>query len=262
MTKARLLFVALTGAGCTTLGPMPSTTGASFAPAARPDVTLSAGVMPGYYLSSAVQQEGKGTAIGQGSVLVEPDRWIDLPGALIGGRYVGKSEQGGYAEPMLGYRSFLGEAQRLSVGGLLYGTRAAGESKGASYEAWRVGGELGSDFRVTPHSHWLELHASASVALTALSANGEYCLDEQLRYGVDCGEMQVPVSASAGGFYPSLNGGLGLEIARELDSVFHGLRLDLLAGAGTMPTLVGAEQTSARTYATLGGALSLGLGAL
>ena len=245
---------------CTTLGPMPATTGASFAPAARPDVTLSAGALPGYYLSSAVQEEAKGTSIGQASILVDPDRWIDLPGAVIGGRYVGEDDNGGYPEGMLGYRAHVDGDKRLALGGLLYGTHGSGQSKRASYQAWRVGAELGSDFRVTPESHWLELHVFGSAALTALSAEGEYCLDAELRYGLDCGEMQIPVSAEARGLYPSFDAGLGFEVARHLDSVFHGVRLDLQIGAGTMPTVVGAEQASARTYAALGGALSLGLG--
>jgi hypothetical protein len=255
-----LTMLALTS-GCTTLGPMPATTGASFAPAARPDVTVGAAELPGYFLSSSVRQDAKGTPVGQASVLVEPDRWLDLPGAVIGGRYVGKSDQGGYPEPMLGYRSYLDDGKRLALGALLYGTRGSGESKRASYQAWRVGSEVGSDFRITPESHWLELHVFGSAALTAVSAEGEYCLDEQLRYGVDCGDMQVPVSADARGFYPSFDAGLGLEVARHLDSVIHGVRLDLQIGAGTMPTVVGTEQTRARTYAALGGGVSLGLGA-
>jgi hypothetical protein len=259
MTWRTIGTVALSSA-CTTLGPMPATTGASFAPATRPDVTLSAGVMPGYYLSSSVQQEGKGTSIGQASLLVEPDRWIDLPGAVIGGRYVGEDDNGGYPEPLVGYRAHLGEEKRLALGGLLYGTRGSGASKRASYRAWRVGGELGSDFRVTPQSHWLELHVFGSAALTGLSAEGKYCLDEQLRYGVDCGEMQEPVDAEANGFYASVDAGLGFELARHLESVFHGLRLDLHAGAGTMPALAGAAQTSARTYSALGAALGVSLG--
>jgi len=261
-TKAILgLALLLATSGCTTLGPMPATTGASFAPAARPDVTLSAGAVPGYFLSTSVQQEEKGASVWQGSVLVEPDRWIGLPGAVIGGRYVGKSDQGGYPEPMLGYRTRLGEERRLALGGLLYGTHASGESERASYEAWRGGGEVGADFRITPESHWLELHVFGSAALTALSAEGEYCLDADLRYGVDCNEMLLPVSAEARGFYPSFDAGLGFEVARHLSSVFHGVRLDLQIGAGTMPTVVGAEQTSARTYAAVGGGLSVGLGA-
>ena len=259
ITWLALAVIGLTS-GCTTLGPMPATTGASFAPAARPDVALSAAAVPGYFLSSSVRQDAKGTPIGQASVMVEPDRWIDLPGAVIGGRYVGESDQGGYPEPMLGYRAYLGDEKRLALGGLAYGTRASGENERASYEAWRVGSELGTDFRITPESHWLELHVFGSAALTALSAEGAYCLDAELRYGVDCGEMQVTASAEAQGFYPSFDAGVGFEVARHLDSVFHGARLDLQIGAGTMPSLVGAEQTSARTYASLGGGLSLALG--
>src|SRR5262245_39820513 len=135
---------------CTTLGPMPATTGARYAPAARPDITLSAAAVPGYFLSSAVQKDAKGAPIGQASVMVEPDRWVDLPGAVVGGRYVGKSDQGGYPEPMLGYRAYLDGEKRLALGGLAYGTRGSGESERASYEAWRVGGEIGSDVRITP----------------------------------------------------------------------------------------------------------------
>jgi hypothetical protein len=264
MTKGSMICHATAALGltsaCTTLGPMPATTGASFAPAARPDVAVSVAAVPGYYLSSAVREDAKGTPIAQASVMVEPDRWIDLPGAVLGARYVGQSDKGGYPEPMLGYRAYLGDDRRLALAGMGFGTRGKGESERASYEAWRAGGEIGSAFRITPESHWLELHIFGSAALTALSAEGAYCLDVDLRYGVDCGEAQVTSSAEAGGLYPSFDAGFGFEVARHLDSAFHGVRLDLQIGAGTMPSVVSAEQTSARTYASLGGGLSVGLG--
>ncbi|HEV8248198.1 MAG TPA: hypothetical protein VGP93_20625 [Polyangiaceae bacterium] len=262
VSRLGLLALLAASSGCTTLGPMPATTGVAWAPAARPDVTLGLAAVPGYYLSSAVQRDAKGASVQQATVLVEPDRWVSAPGIALGARYVGKGEQGGYLEPMLAYRTHLDESARWSAGGALYGTHGKGESKRASYDAWRGGAELGADLRVTPDSHWLELHLLASASLTALSAQGEYCLDAQGRYGVDCGDPPAPLSsASVKGFYPAVTGVLAFETGRHLESIFHGLRLELEGSAGTQPTVVAAEQDSARPFVAIGGGLSLGLGA-
>ena len=71
----------------------------------------------------------------------------------------------------------------------------------------------------------------------------------------------VLTDASAGGFYPSVNAGVSLTFAQHLDSAFHGGRLDLGVGAGTMPRVLAGEQTSALGYAAAGATLTLGFGA-
>src|SRR5205085_5009216 len=93
--------------GCTALGPMPATTGVAPLAAGRPSFELQVGGMPGYYLSSSVQQPPKGSSIAQAAILVEPDDIIHVPGLIVGGRYVGESAEGGYPEPMVGYRTFV-----------------------------------------------------------------------------------------------------------------------------------------------------------
>jgi hypothetical protein len=261
----RLSFTVFFGlgtlAGCTTLGPMAATPGASVVPAGRPDLRVSAGVTPGYYLSSATQAASEATAVRQLGADLEPDRWLQLPGLHAGVRYVGEPAAGGYAEPHLGYRRFLDGDRRFAAGVLAYGTHASGAADGASFEATRAGGELGADARVTPRSSLVELHLSARAALTALSTEGSYCVDADARYGVDCGEPpQTQVDAEASGLYPSVTGGLALEAGRHLDSPFHGVRLELLGSAGSMPQVEYGRQTSARAYYSAGAGLSVALG--
>jgi hypothetical protein len=259
---AVLLGMSSFAAGCTTLGPMPATSGASVVPAGRPDVRLSATLTPGYYLSTATQESSEATAVRQLGADFEPDRWISLPGLHAGVRYVGEPSEGGYAEPQLGYRRSLDAEGRFAVGVLAYGGYASGSAKGASFEATRGGGEIGANARVTPQSSLVELHVSASAALVGLSSEGSYCLDSQGRYGVDCGEPPTAlVDAEASGLYPSITGGLALEAGRHLDSPFHGVRLELLGSAGSMPRVEYGQQASARAYYSAGAGISVALGA-
>ena len=241
---------------------MPASTGVAAVPASRPSFELQAGFIPGYYLSSAVQEKPKGASIGQASLLFEPDRWFALPGLILGVRAVGGEGTGAYGEPMLGYRAHLDSQQRLSLGIVGYVTHAGGSHNGASYSAARGGGEGVLDFRVTGQSQIFELHLFTSGSLTGLAADGEYCLDADDRYGVDCEDPPVNlVSASAGGAYPSVAGGIALDFARGLPKALHGGRLAAQVAGGTMPAVLGAEQVSARGYSALGLSLTLGLGA-
>ena len=94
------LVAALPHPGCTTLGPMPATTGIAFSPAGRPSGEIGFGVVPGYYLSSGVLGSPKGSGLQQGSLLLEPDRWLRVPGLVVGARTIGDSKDGGYLEPL------------------------------------------------------------------------------------------------------------------------------------------------------------------
>ena len=267
MTQLRSgLFVAglglLGSAGCTTLGPMPATTGIAMAPAGRPDVEVHAGIVPGYYLSSAVSEKAKGAALQDVGGVVEPDRLLGLPGVFVGARYAGSGAEGGSLEPVLGYRASVGEDKRLGLGVVAFGTHARGTQKQASFSATRGGVEAGGDMRVTPESRIAELHVTASAAVTGLTADGSYCLDAAGRYGVDCPDSgAVLTDTSAGGLYPSVNAGLTVDFARHLDLAFHGVRLSLGVAGGTMPRVIAGEQRSPRLYGAGGATLSVAFGA-
>src|SRR5262245_51163235 len=62
--------------GCTTLGPTPAMTGVPVPPIDRTGVELQIAAVPGYYLSSTVMQDPKGSAIGQVLGVLEPDDMI------------------------------------------------------------------------------------------------------------------------------------------------------------------------------------------
>src|SRR5512139_2573994 len=97
----RGMVALLLTAGCTTLGPMPSTTGISAIPAGKPAGEAQLGGVPAFHLSSSASTP-RGGATGQAAVLVEPDRWIKAPGLVVGARLFGKGEDTPI-EPMIGY---------------------------------------------------------------------------------------------------------------------------------------------------------------
>ncbi|HEY3236243.1 MAG TPA: hypothetical protein VGJ84_16115 [Polyangiaceae bacterium] len=252
---------ALPALACTTLGPMPATTGIAAAPMQRPSVGAQFGFIPGYYLSSAVQKNPKGSSFTQLALLLEPDRWI-VPGLIAGARIVGSKDTGSYIEPGAGYRAFLDSDRRVAVGGVAFGTHSSHSKDYASYDATRMGAEALLDVRPTPWSKWFELHLLAGASFTGLWASGDYCLDVDGLYGVQCPNTNpLPVHARASGLYPALTGGLALDFARHLEKFFHGGSFAVLASAGTMPAVVGKEQKSAKIYGSVGATLSLAFGA-
>jgi len=247
--------------GCTALGPMAATTGVSSIPASRPSFEGSLGVVPGHYLSAGVQAEPKGASIGQAAILVEPDSIIHVPGLIVGGRYVGSSTSGGYPEPMVGYRTYLGDNHMLALSAVGYATHGNGSRSNASYSATHGGAEAGVDVRVTPEYEWFEVHVGAAASLTGISAKGTYCVDADHRYGVDCPDTPEPrIDASAGGLYPSGVGTLAIDVGRRFKGEFHGARVALMGGGGTMPRVVGGQQEGAKPYAAAGLTLTVGLG--
>jgi hypothetical protein len=261
MRKATFLGALLSSAACTSLGPMPSSTGVAPLPAGRTAVEVQVGTMPGHYLSSGVTDDPRGSSIPQLLALFEPDAVLDVPGLFVAGRVAGTDEAGVIAEPMIGYRHAFDD--RFAGGALLYGTHASHEDRGASYAATRVGLEIGVDVRLTPRSKWLELHATVGAAATGLSAEGTYCLDDAGRFGVDCPEQVTAddlIEVDASGVYPTGQLGLVLDIARHRDSAFHGARLGLMGAVGTMPTAVSGRQGDAEAFASIGLALTVGVG--
>jgi hypothetical protein len=118
--------------------------------------------------------------------------------------------------------------------------------------------------RVTPESRYAELHLESGAALTALWADGRYCLNAEAEYGIDCPEMPAAGSvraASADGLYPSLHAAVAVELGRHLPSVFRGARLSLQVAGGTMPAVVAGVQAEPRAYAAVGFGLAVGFGA-
>lgn len=260
----RTLAVALSllAAACTSLGPMPATTGVAPLPAGRTAVELQIGVAPGHYLSSGVTRDPRGTGIPQLAALFEPDRLLGVPGLFVAGRIAGTDDAGVIAEPMIGYRRAFGD--RLAAAAMLYGTHASHEHRDASYSATRAGLELGVDVRLTPVSRWAELHAVGGAAVTGLAADGEYCLDDEGRFGVDCPEPpdpQLRVAVDASGLYPTGQLGLMVDVLRHRDWAIHGARVGLVGAAGTMPTAEGGRQGPAEPFVSLGLLVTVGLGA-
>src|SRR5262249_36058455 len=162
--------------GCTTLGPMPATTAISAVPAARPGAELQVGAIPGYYLSSAVARDPKGSSVLQAMLLFEPDDLIDAPGLVVGGRIVGSQDSGTYPEVLRAYRRPLDEIRCLSVGVFGYASHGSASRDNASYEATRGGAEALFDISVTPAEASLSFHVFAGASLTGISADGEYCI--------------------------------------------------------------------------------------
>lgn len=243
---------------------MPATTGLSALPAPRPGLELQAAAVPGYFLSSAVQEEAEGAAIGQLAVMVEPGQWIRAPGLALGARYVGNDGSDGYLEPLLRYRLALDSEDRFSAAAVAFGTHASADDDGSSYSATRGGLELGLNARVTPSSRYAELHASLSATATGLAAKGSYCLDTNQRFGVDCSTSpgtSPSVEAKAGGVYPSATAMLSLDFARHLGGPLHGGRLGLMGSVGSMPRVEAGEQSEPAAYTAAGLSLTLGLGA-
>jgi hypothetical protein len=249
--------------GCTTLGPMPAMTGIAAPPLERPGVELQVAATPGYFLSSAVSEEPKAAVLPQVAVAFEPDELIQLPGLLAGARYAGKADSGGALEPLLGYRTFLDDDKRFSLAALGFAAYASAADGGASFTAFRGGFEAGIDARITPKSHYAELHTNLGLTFTGLDARGDYCLGAGGVYGVDCpadpGQRRL-VSASASGVFPSAHAGASLDFAKHLQSPFHGVRLALDFAGGTMPAVRSGEQHSAQIYGTGGLSLTIGLG--
>jgi hypothetical protein len=258
---ALAIVVVASGAGCkTTLGPMPGATGVSSVPAGRTDAELQLGVMPGYYLSQSTVAEPAGAAISQLSLAVDPGAHV--PGLVAGFRIFGPSHDT-LGEPMLGYRRALGDGT-YSISGIAFATHGQAEEQQASYQATRAGLEGGVDVRLSDPRKNIEPHVIASLSLSAVSADGTYCQDDDLVHGVDCPDEPDPptnvTDAHVGGAYALAAAGLALDFARHLDGNFHGARLMALAAIGTMPRVVGGEQDGMEPYFSIGLALSISAG--
>lgn len=256
--KYIVLAVAFCSA-CTTLGPMPTTTGLSAMPIGRPGVSAQVGVVPGFYASQSAQNETKGAPIKQFSALFDPDRWLPVKGVIVGARIFGESGDTP-GEPYLGYRRRIDDG--LAVGAVVFGSTKRTESKLASYHGVRAGGEAAVDLRVWAPSRSIEMHAQAAASVTRILASGRYCVDT-MGIAKDCDETNTAantfINAKTVGVYPAATWTLALDVGRRQGAFDH-LRVAALAGVGRMPLVENGEEAGTGTFFTIGLSLAVGLG--
>ena len=258
MKHAVLLLASLLCA-CTTLGPNPATTGVSAIPAGRPSVDGQLGTVPAFYASQSAQNEAKGAAVPQLALHIEPDRWLKLPGLVIGGRMYGNSGDT-LGEPYVGYRASIDES--ISVGGGVYGSAKRTTKQLASYHGTRVGAEAGIDAQLASLTRWLTLHTQASLAATRVMTSGTYCVDE-MGVAKDC-DMETPanntmITGKQSGLYPSGTATISLAAQRR-EGWFRTAQLALLGSVGTMPLVKDGTKQGSGAYGGLGLTLTLGVG--
>lgn len=257
--KSIQLAVLVTTSACTTLGPMPATTAVSAVPAGRPGAEAQLGIVPAYFLSSSVQNP-HGAATTQLALVVEPDRWVNVPGLLIGARLFGQSNDTP-GEPLLGYRKKV--TDKLAVAAIAFGTSKSSTAKLASYHATRFGGELALDGRAIEITSWVAMHVQTAVSATRVHASGTYCVDAN-GVGKDCDVKDPGTNTAIGGHvagvYPSGTGSLTLDVGRRATGALHGVRIALLASAGWMPTATNGVQRDAHAYYAIGLTFTVGLG--
>jgi hypothetical protein len=237
---------------------MPATTGVSAVPMGRPGGELQVGPVPGFYLSSSAHVAPEGTPIMQGSLMVEPDRWLGVPGLVLGARVFG---EGGDTplEPYIGYRRSVDDG--LSLGAGLFGTHASSTRQLATYSATRAGGEAALDARIF-ESEWFALHLQGAVAGTYIDASGEYCVDGNgIAMDCDVGEpaKNTMIDGEQSGVYPSATGTIALAFAKGRDGLFDGARIALMFATGTMPMVQNGMKTDSEAYASAGLTLTLGI---
>lgn len=238
---------------------MPATTGVAALPSGRPGVEAQVGFVPSYHLSSSASKP-RGSAVGQAGLLVEPDRWLGVPGLVVGARLFGDGEDTPL-EPLVGYRRAMDEQFAVAVIGYATSKRAA--SRGADYHAFRAGAEVAADGQIASLGRWLSLHGQAAVAVTRLVASGSYCVNAE-GIGKDCtDDDQIGDMTATGrlrGVYPSATGTFTLDMGRASRGRFHSARLALMLAAGQMPSAVGGVQQGSHTYFSLGATLTVALG--
>jgi len=253
-----ILAATVTCLGCTTLGPMPATTGISAVPAARPGGEIQGAIIPAFYLSDSASSPDNNHNAPQLAALFEPDKLFHAPGLVLGARTWGNSHDS-LAEPFIGYRQRFDP--KLAGAFVAYGTKSNAGQNGASYRASRLGGELMVDATMFDITSWLAVHGQVAAQLTAISAQGTYCVDD-VGVGKDCSDTEPnrTVNGDLVGLYPAATGTLAVDFARRATGVFHGARLALLVAAGRMPKLVEGRQKLGDEYASLGLTLTLGFG--
>jgi len=244
---------------CTTLGPMPATTGVSAVPIGHPGADVQVGAVPIFFLSQAAQGEARADLARQLGVQLEPDRWLKLPGLVIGARMFGNGPEDTLGEPYVGYRTKLSD--RVSIGGGAYGTAKHSTAKLASYHATRIGGEAAIDGNLLQATSWLSIHAQAAVSATRIMASGTYCVGNE-GTAIDCDTdptKNVMITGNQIGVYPAATGTVSVTGARSQGFV-RSATVSMLGSVGTMPLVRDGVKTGTDTYEGLGVMLTLGLG--
>jgi len=246
---------------CTSLGPMPGVTGLNPIPEERPGVEAQLGYVPGFFLSDAVQADPSGDVMLQFSGMFDPGSSLGAKGLSVGARYVSGHDGRGYFEPMMRYRRFLDRERRVALQAVGFGTRASGQSDGASYEALRGGLELASDIRITPENRWVELHLTGGASMTGIRAKGNYCMNEA-GYGETCKDgRQGEAKADTSDVYPALFVGAYLDGFRHRTWYLHTLRLGAYMAGGKMPRVrMGQETGVDGSWYSFGLNLIMGMG--
>lgn len=238
---------------------MPATTGVSAIPAGRPGLDAQVGTVPAFYASQSAQNEAKGAAVAQAAILVEPDRYLRLPGLVVGARMFGQSGDT-LGEPYLGYRRRVSE--RISIGGGAYGTAKRTTKQLASYHATRAGAEASIDANVAQPASWLAIHAQASISATHILTSGTYCVDA-MGLAKDCDDgtqaNNTMISGKQTGIYPAATATLALASLRET-GVFRAAQLALVGSVGSMPLVQNGAKTGTGMYEGLGLTLTVGIG--
>lgn len=252
--KLAILAIALTA--CTTLGPMPSTTGISAIPQGRTGVELQGGGIPGFHLSTGVEKNTRGDSLKQLSGLV--DLQALLPGLLVGARAFGDSGDS-MVEPYVGYRTKVSD--EVSVGGVAFGTANRSGDNGASYYASRAGAELMADAQLIEFTDLIKLHGQVAATATRIAARGTYCTDGS--FGVDCNgdDNDKYVTVHTSGIYSTGTAQLTLDFGRRPHGEIHDVQLSFLISLGSMPKVEAGKQIDSAGYASAGLLLSVGLGA-
>ncbi|MEO6776310.1 MAG: hypothetical protein ABI467_25415 [Kofleriaceae bacterium] len=254
----KLVVISLLSA-CTTLGPMPATTGVSAVPMQRAGFEVQGGTVPGFYLSKSAQDEAGGAPIAQLAAVFEPDHLIKLPGLIVGGRVFGQSGDAPI-EPYVGYRKKIGD---LSFAGVLFGTGKRSSDRLASYHATRLGLELAANAPVWSPARWLDIDVQGALEATRIAASGSYCVNA-MGDAQDCDtdnpQTNTMITGHTDGYFPAGTLTLGFEIGRAAEGVFHGVRLAILGSAGAMPLLRDGLERSTDFYVTAGFTLAVAFG--
>ena len=197
---------------------MPATTGISAIPSGRPGFEAQAGAIPAFYLSRSAQDKSGGGPVLQLAALVEPDRWIKVPGLIAGARLFGQ-DQDTPGEPYVGYRKKLGD---LALAGIVYGTSKRSTRTLASYHATRIGAEAAADVPIVTPASWFAMHAQASIAATRIMASGNYCVDA-MGVAKDCDTMvqsnNTMIDGHLEGVFPAGTLTLGFDFGRNSTGV-------------------------------------------
>ena len=256
MKLAVTFFVIAATCACTRLGAMPAATGVTAVPMGRPGIEVAIASMPAYTLDRAATTGG-GQSSGQLSALFDPDRLLGIPGLVVGLRSWGQVDDYSY-EPVLGYRHVVGSAGRAALAVFVYGTHMSGADHLASYSGNRGGAEVAGDAELAQLSEHFAIHGQASIAATAMSAKGQYCVNSA-GVGIDCdaalddqGTLPPKIAGQLSGVYPSATATLAFDWGRRNDHKLHHIRLAALLAAGEEPRMLNGVQGNASAYVSLG----------